>query len=169
MAVWREDGSAFPSFESFLQRFREVFDHPKEGKSAGEWLLVLSQDKKTAAEYALTFHTLAAQTNWVEDTLKVLFRKGLSHGLQSELACKDEGRNLDQFIELAIKLDNLIRSRRSSVRQSPRLPLSASPKHVEPMEISTCHLSAEERDCRLSQHLCPVLWATWSHPSLMPQ
>lgn len=63
-----------------------------------------------AAEYALAFRTLAAQTNWVSDTLKVCFRRGLSHELQTELACRDEGKSLEQFIELAIHVDNLIRS-----------------------------------------------------------
>lgn len=87
--VWKEDGSAFPTFEIFLEHFKAVFDHSKEGKSAGERLLVLPQDKKTAAEYALTFRMLTTQTNWVEDTLKVLFRKGLNPNLQLELACRD--------------------------------------------------------------------------------
>uniref|UniRef100_A0A4W5NCV1 Retrotransposon gag domain-containing protein n=1 Tax=Hucho hucho TaxID=62062 RepID=A0A4W5NCV1_9TELE len=111
-AVWREDGTAFPSFGTFLQRFREIFEHPEGGMRADDRLLALSQGRNTAAEYALTFRTLAAQTDWVESTLKLLFRKGLSLELQSELACRDEGRSLNQFIELTIQIDNLIRSRR---------------------------------------------------------
>ncbi len=38
-AVWRTDGSAFPTFDSFLHHFREVFEHPAEGRGAGEQLL----------------------------------------------------------------------------------------------------------------------------------
>lgn len=60
--AWRTDGSAFPSFERFLQCFREVFKRTVEGGTAGEQLLALSQGRGTAAEYALTFCTLAAQT-----------------------------------------------------------------------------------------------------------
>ncbi len=112
-AVWRTDGSAFPTFDSFLHHFREVFEHPAEGRGAGEQLLALSQGRTTAADYALYFRTLAAQTMWVEDTLKLLFRRGLNAELQSELACRDEGRTLSQFIELTIHIDNLIRSRRT--------------------------------------------------------
>ena len=52
------------------------------------------------------FGTLAAQTSWVNDTLKVIFRRGLTHELQSELACRDEGRNLDEFINLTIQIDS---------------------------------------------------------------
>lgn len=66
----------------------------------------------TAAEYSLNFRTIVAQTTWVSDTLKTLFRKGLSPKLQTELACRNEWKDLDQFIELAIHIDNLIRARK---------------------------------------------------------
>ncbi len=71
---------------------------------AGYQLLNLCQGR-SAADYAVVFCTLAAQTVWVDDTLKVLFRKGLNPELQSELACRDEMRILDQFIDLPICID----------------------------------------------------------------
>ncbi len=37
-----------------------------------------------AALYALSSRTLAAQTNWVEDTLKLLFRRGLNLDTDTE-------------------------------------------------------------------------------------
>lgn len=95
--MWGTDGSIFPTFDYFLQNFREVFDHPTGGKSAGEHLLVLTQGEGTAAEFALAFRTLAAQTTWVEDTLKLLFCRGLNADLQAELACRDEGRSLKEL------------------------------------------------------------------------
>jgi len=73
-AVWRSDGSSFHSFDHFMQRFREVFEQSNSGRSAGEQLLVLTQGTNTAAEYTLAFRTLAAQTEWIEDTLKLLYR-----------------------------------------------------------------------------------------------
>ncbi|KAI2660334.1 Transposon Tf2-11 polyprotein [Labeo rohita] len=69
-AVWRDGGLLFPTLEMFLKRFREVFDHSKDGKSAGDLLLALTQGRRSAGEYALTLRTLAAQTTWVDDTLK---------------------------------------------------------------------------------------------------
>ncbi|KAI2647117.1 Transposon Tf2-6 polyprotein [Labeo rohita] len=65
-AVWGTNGSVFPTFDYFLQRFREVSDHPSGGKNAGEQLLALSQGSSTAAEFALNFRTLgcSAQTTW---------------------------------------------------------------------------------------------------------
>jgi len=153
-AVWREDGSAFPSFDSFMQRFWEVFDHPSEGKGAGDRLMELTQGRRTAAEYAFAFQTLAAQTNWVSDTLKVLFRRGLSHELQAELACRDEGRNLDQFIELAIQIDNLIRSRKNTQSRNVRSSPPTVHDNTEPMQVNSYHLSEEERNRRLTHRLC---------------
>lgn len=60
-----------------MQRFREVFERSSTGRSAGKQLLTLSQDTHTAAKFTLTFRTLSAQTDWVEDTLKLLYRRGL--------------------------------------------------------------------------------------------
>uniref|UniRef100_A0A8C1MA50 Gypsy retrotransposon integrase-like protein 1 n=2 Tax=Cyprinus carpio TaxID=7962 RepID=A0A8C1MA50_CYPCA len=153
-AVWRTDGSSFSSFNDFLTRFREVFDHPKEGKSAGERLLELSQGKSSAAEYAMNFRTLAAQTTWVSDTLKVLFRKGLSHELQTELACRDEGKSLNDFIELTIAIDNLQRSRKPRSRVSTAIKAVQSVEDPEPMQVNSYHLSSEERNRRLANRLC---------------
>lgn len=85
-AGWNNGRLSFSYFSNFLQRFREVFEHPEGGKDAGNQLLGLRQGKLTAVEFALSFRTLAAQTVWVEDTLKVLFHKGLNLELQSELA-----------------------------------------------------------------------------------
>lgn len=58
--VWKNDHPMFTSLEEFLQRFHEIFEHAEGGKEAGELLLALRQGKQTAAEYTLTFRTLAA-------------------------------------------------------------------------------------------------------------
>lgn len=76
-AVWRDEGSAFPTYDSFMQRFSKVFDHPHEGKGESDRLLELTQGRRTVAKYAITFCTIAVQTRWVSDTLKTLVSKGL--------------------------------------------------------------------------------------------
>ncbi len=108
--MWSDDHSVFPTFSAFIQRFQEVFEHPAGGKEVGEQLISLCQGRGSAADYSLSFHTLAAQTGWPDDPLNLHFRKGLSSELESELACRDEGNTLDQFIDLAIRFDNLLRS-----------------------------------------------------------
>ncbi len=117
-------------------------------------MLALRQGKDTASDYSLTFRTLAAQTGWENGPLKLLYRKGLSTELQTELACRDEGKTLEQFIELAIRLDNLLRSRRPS-RQFPlQTSAFAGAPESEPMQVGVTHLSSEERERRVRNHLC---------------
>ncbi len=151
-AVWEAASLSFPPLNEFLRQFREVFEHSASGKEAGEQLLALRQGKDTAADYSLTFRTLAAQTGWESGLLKLLYRKGLSAELQSELACRDEGRTLEEFINITIRLDNLLRSRRSS-----RSPLASAPATIsepEPMQVGITRLSLEEREPRIRNHLC---------------
>ncbi len=74
-AVWSDGHSAFPTFTAFIQRFKEVFNHPAGGREPGEQLISLRQRGGSAADYALSFRTLAAQTGWPDDPLKLHFRK----------------------------------------------------------------------------------------------
>ncbi len=101
------------------------------------------------ADYSLTFRTLTAQTSWGNGPLKLLYRKGLSAELQSELACRDEGRTLDEFINITIRLDNLLRSRRSPLTSG-----STTVSEPEPMHIGITRLSSEEKERRFRNHLC---------------
>lgn len=64
--------------------------HPVEGREGGERLL--QQGNQTAAEYALTFRTVAASRRWNEPALRTLFRQGLHEEVQTELACHHPGR-----------------------------------------------------------------------------
>ncbi len=153
-AVWSDGRSAFPTFTAFIQRFKEVFNHPAGGREPGEQLISLRQRGGSAADYALSFRTLAAQTGWPDDPLKLHFRKGLSAELQSELACRDEGKTLDQFIDLAIRIDNLLRSRRQPRFSSAPVGFTAPPPDSEPMQIGFTHLSEEERERRMRGNLC---------------
>ncbi len=151
-AVWEGGSLSFPPLNEFLHQFREVFEHSASGEEPGEQLLALRQGKDTAADYSLTFRTLAAQTGWESGPLKLLYRKGLSAELQSELACRDEGRTLEEFINITIRLDNLLRSRRSS-----RSPLASAPATItepEPMQVGVTRLSLDERERRIKHHLC---------------
>ncbi len=54
-AVWRMDGSAFLTFDSFLQQFREVFEHSADGRNAGDQLLTLSQGRKARCRVCSIF------------------------------------------------------------------------------------------------------------------
>ncbi|KAL0181246.1 hypothetical protein M9458_023652, partial [Cirrhinus mrigala] len=111
--------------------------------------------RRTAADYALTFHTLAAQSGWNDGPLKLHYRKGLNPVLQIELACRDEDLSLDQYIDLSIRVDNVMRARRSS-RPLSAMQLPAAPHEApaEPMQLGTTKLTLEERERRLRGNLC---------------
>ncbi len=83
---------SFPHLFGVYPALKEVFEHPAGRKEVGEQLISLRQGRGTAADYALSFRTLAAQTGWPDDPLKLHFRKGLNSELQSELACRMMGK-----------------------------------------------------------------------------
>ncbi|KAL0161008.1 hypothetical protein M9458_044733, partial [Cirrhinus mrigala] len=154
-AVWCLDRPTFPSFAAFLQQFQEVFQPSSKSGEAGEEIMALRQGRRTAADYALTFRTLAAQSGWNDGPLKLHYRKGLNPELQIELACRDEDLTLNQYIDLSIRVDNVMRARRSSrpvsAMQPPVTPLEAP---AEPMQLGTTKLTLEERERRLRGNLC---------------
>lgn len=96
------------SYEQFVRKSCRVFDHAPEGKEIGERILNICQGKRRAAEYALEFLTLAAESEWNEPALKAVFRRGLNESVREEMACRDDEATLDSLIDLAICLDNLL-------------------------------------------------------------
>ncbi|KAL0152021.1 hypothetical protein M9458_052666 [Cirrhinus mrigala] len=102
-AVWNLGQSTYPTFSTFLQSFKEVFQPSPESSEAGEQIVALRQGRRPAADYALEFRTLAAQSGWNDGSLKLHYRKGLNQDLQVELACRDEGLTLNQYIDLSIR------------------------------------------------------------------
>ncbi|KAL0185720.1 hypothetical protein M9458_017390, partial [Cirrhinus mrigala] len=154
-AVWRLDRPTFPTFAAFLQQFKGVFQPSSESGEAGEEIMALRQGRRPAADYALTFRTLAAQSGWNDGPLKLHYRKGLNPELQVELACRDEGLSLEQYIDLSIRVDNVMRARKSSrFTSSLPLPTPSSEAPLEPMQLGSTKLSLEERERRLRNNLC---------------
>ncbi|KAL0199478.1 hypothetical protein M9458_008018, partial [Cirrhinus mrigala] len=111
---------------------------------------------RTAADYAIEFRTLAAQSKWNEIALKAVFRRGLNVKLQVELACKAVDSSLNEFITVAIKIDNLMRNTPCSRRfvSASTVQAQTHPDSPEPMQIASTHLSSEERDRRQWENLC---------------
>ncbi len=115
-AVWETERLFRTSYKYFVQQLRDVFEYPTGGKDISTQLLHMSQGNRTAADYAIEFRTLAAQSGWNDISLKAVFRQSLNFDLQTELACKGENCSFTEYITLAIKIDNLMRN-------APLLPL----------------------------------------------
>ncbi|KAL0149627.1 hypothetical protein M9458_055154 [Cirrhinus mrigala] len=127
-AVWDLDRPAFPSFAVFLQQFRAVFQPSSESGETGERIYQLRQGRRTAAEYALDFRTLAAQ---------------------------NEDLTLNQYIDLSIRVDSVMQARKTSRPFTPvSLPAPIAQEPPEPMQLGATKLSTEERERRLRGNLC---------------
>ena len=123
--------------------FRVVIDHPLEGGEGGERLLQLQESAQTAAEYALTFRTMAASSGLNEPALRILFRRRLCKQLQTELACRNDSHSLDALTAMTIHLDNLLCERGDPHCLSPS-SFGRPETEPEPMEVGSTNLPAAE-------------------------
>ncbi|KAK3548637.1 hypothetical protein QTP70_015934 [Hemibagrus guttatus] len=140
---------------------REVFEYPAGGKDISVQLMELHQGSDTAADYAIRFRTLAAQSGWNDASLWAVFWAGLKPELQTELACCAEETTLSQFVATAIRLDNLMRqhqagpSHLSSVRSRNRPNYSSFREEVpEPMQLGRSRLAEQAQQQRSLMRLC---------------
>lgn len=141
-----------------------MFEYPAGGKNISNQLLHLSQNNRTAADYAVEFRTLAAQSSWNDISLKAMFQQSLSPELQIELACKGDDLLFSEYVNLAIRVDNLMRQapRRWSARGvqqshlTPAFNVSTPETTIsdEPMQLNFSRLSEEERARCRQFHLC---------------
>ncbi|KAK3567175.1 hypothetical protein QTP86_011394 [Hemibagrus guttatus] len=121
----------------------------------------LRQGFETAADYAIRFRTLAAQSGWNDVALWAMFRAGLNPALQAELACHVEATSLSQFVATAIRLDNLRCQHhvgtQASASARPRVHTDY-PDHreeaVEPMQLGRSRLAAQGHRPRGQMRLC---------------
>lgn len=92
--------------------------------------------------FALSRHKLT----WVEDTLNLLFRKGLNLELKTELVCRGKipewfhwSNNPDwQFNSLPVRI----------------MFANVQAPATEPTQLGYTHLTSEERDRQIQHHLC---------------
>ncbi|KAK3544439.1 hypothetical protein QTP86_012422 [Hemibagrus guttatus] len=133
-AVWDADHQIRKSFTYFTGMIWEVFEYPAGGKDILLQLMELRQGSDSAADYAIKFRILAAQSSWNDMALRAVFREGLSPVLQSILACQEDATSLSQYVATAIRLDNLLRQHHAGARppvlSRPRL----CPDYLRPRE-----------------------------------
>ncbi|KAK3553321.1 hypothetical protein QTP86_034411 [Hemibagrus guttatus] len=161
-AVWDADPQIRSSFVYFSGMIREVFEYPAGGKDISIQLMELRQGSDAAADYAIRFRTLAAQSGWNDASLWAVFRAGLKPELQAELACRTEDTTLSQFVATAIRLDNLLRQHQAG---PSRFSSSFREEVPEPMQLGRSGLAepAQQQwsrmrlcyNCGASGHLSP--------------
>ncbi|KAL7884792.1 hypothetical protein AOLI_G00075620 [Acnodon oligacanthus] len=84
-ALWTQNSDILKSERYFLDSFKAVFNHPLTGHDVGNSLCDIHQGKRSTAEYALEFQTLAAGSGWSEVALLTVCKRGLRKALQAEM------------------------------------------------------------------------------------
>lgn len=170
-AVWEEQTRACQHYTWFVAELRRVFDHPIGGREAASRLLRMRQGTRSAADYAVEFRTLAAESHWDEEALLATFLHGLTEVLKDDLAAREPTRDLEGLIDATIRADNRHRERQRDRRSVPygtpeprtrpfggetpaALSGAATVSRDEPMQLGSTHLSPEERERRMRERRC---------------
>ncbi|KAK3530048.1 hypothetical protein QTP86_010336 [Hemibagrus guttatus] len=160
-AIWDADPQVKISFAYFAGMIREVFEYSAGGKDISLQLMELRQGSETAADYAIRFRTLAAQSGWNDAALWAVYRAGLNPGLQAELACHTEATSLSQFVATSIRLDNLQRQHRTGTQASASARPRVRPDYPErreeapeSMQLGRSRLAAQGHRPRGQMRLC---------------
>ena len=178
--AWNQDVNFCFVLDEFVEEMKKVFDHPVSGREAGKRLVTIRQGRRSVAEFAVDFRTLAGEVAWADAPLITLFEEGLNADVRDDLATREIPERLDTYIDLAIRVDNRIRERlrekgragasgASSTRTSTG-EARADPRYVtppgqgatppssttraEPMQLGRAKLTKEEREHRMRMGLC---------------
>lgn len=85
-------------------------------------LPALRRLRRRVSDFSIDFRTLVATAGWEPHALKAVFFQALDESLKDTLSCLDEPDSLDDFISLAIRLDN-------RMERSPHHPAPAPTVH----------------------------------------
>ncbi len=145
----------------FKEEIIKIFDHSVYGQEASLQLVTLRQGRRSAADYAIEFGTLAATCEWNEQALTARFLEGLSEEIKEDQS-RDLPTRLDQLVELAIRLDKRFELHRRARTSMPELwavppivsvPTVAAPDHGHTQREGLC-ISPAERQRRIVGGLC---------------
>jgi hypothetical protein len=162
-AIWGQQGAICSNYSDFKEEMLRVFDRSLVGQEAAKRLLRLRQGPGSAADYAITFRTLAADSGWDEQALISVFYDGLSDALKDGLATVETPNDFETLVSLAFQLGNRLGERHRTqphTRRSADVPAPSwssapsSSSDPEPMHIGGTRLSQAERDRRRREGLC---------------
>ena len=135
--------------DRFQKELISMFNHNMKGSEAATRVMNIKQGKKSVAEFAILFRSMATSTRWSDEPLMSLFVRSLSEPVRDALALVELPTSLNALVESAIRVDNRIREReregladksRSRRERAPNykyVPASAPCTYlgVEPMQV----------------------------------
>ena len=117
-----ETKKIFKNYEYFEKKLRDMFGNPDEHRTAERKLMQLKQ-KGAASRYASEFKQIASKTEWRdEDALMTLFYHGLRDEVKDEICREDRPEEFDDYVTMAIKIDNRLYERRLEKRGRQEKP-----------------------------------------------
>lgn len=157
-SVWEAGTPCCHCFDLFKEEMVKVFDQSVFGREASRLLTTIRQGRRTVADFAIEFRTLSTTADWNEPAMVARFLEGLNVDLKEEIYARGSPAQLDQLIELAIRLDRCFEQRRRAraaptTLHEPSFPVSARPD-PEPMQLGSIRLLPEEKQRRISNRLC---------------
>ena len=97
------------TLDSLQKALVAVFDHNMKAEEAAERLMNINQGRKSVAEFAILFRSIATYTGWLDEPLMVIFNRALSEPVRYALSLVEAPTSLDALVERAIRVDNRIR------------------------------------------------------------
>jgi hypothetical protein len=155
---------ALSSWANFFLALNSAFADPDMECAAEAKIRTLRQGRTAAITYASKFKQTAADLTWNDTALISQFKSGLSESVKDMMVYQDPlPTTLENFINLAIRLDNRVFERDRDKRRGADTPVPprTNPAHngPVPMDIDALKtrrgpLSPEERTRRFNNQLC---------------
>ena len=133
-AEWGRNSTICQILQGFQQAIRRTFDPVGNDRDTARQLCGLRQGKDTVSDYAIRFHTLAAESDWNSRSLYDTFFKGLNESILERLLPTDLPSDLDALIALAIRTDNRLEELKALHRATTswRFPTRLTPGQDRP-------------------------------------
>ncbi|KAI3377430.1 hypothetical protein L3Q82_008411 [Scortum barcoo] len=128
--------------------------------------LRLKQGNKRVVDYAIQFHTLAADSGWDAPAIKDSFINGLNENVKDQLAPHEPPEEFEDLVDMAVRIDIRLQERESEQRRSGRRS-SEPPGRPEASGSFTdpaMHSLQDRKRCRLPVGTNRCSWDAPSWP-----
>lgn len=158
------------TYADFLSKFKNVFNPGTGAEAAALRLLNFKQGRRSMSEYAIDFWILAEEAGWNQEALRSTLLNNIREELRDELIMRDLPASFNELMSLCIKVDERLRARRSQRNYNfheaagvsgTGAMADAGPSRThesgdgeEPMQLGGSHLTAAERQRRITAGEC---------------
>ncbi|MGL4765872.1 MAG: retrotransposon gag family protein, partial [Aeromonas sp.] len=156
-SLWESNASVTGSLSEFCAQLKIVFGQQTSKLSVHDQLFTIKQLRnESVSDYAIRFRTLAYLSGWNEAALITAYRHGLNEQIQQLIVVYEDTLGLECIIQKSIRVAQRLHAchQRTPVALPPPVSTSVAPPAPEPMQVDSQHLTASERQRRISSGLC---------------